>query len=331
MKKISKCTVLVTGAGGFIGSHLAERLVGKAARVRAMVHYNSRGNWGNLEYLSPAKKKSLEVVSGDIADAGFVKSCVEGCDVVFHLAALIGIPFSYLAPEYYIKTNIIGTHNVLRAALDEGVSKVVHTSTSETYGTARYVPIDEKHPLQGQSPYSASKIGADKIAESYFLSFGLPVATLRPFNTYGPRQSARAVIPTIITQLLAGPTLKLGSLDPVRDLTFVTDTADAFVAAAVSDRTAGELVNAGNGKGISIGELVTLIADIMGRTRMKVVTDPKRVRPDKSEVMRLICDNRKIRELAGWRPRVSIRAGLKKTVDYVRKHRDSYKPDVYAV
>ena len=219
MKNLKKCTVLVTGAGGFIGSHLTEMLIGQAACVRAMVHYNSRGDWGNLEFLPSSKKKDLEVLSGDIADAGFVTSCIRGCDVVFHLAALIGIPFSYRAPEYYIKTNIIGTHNVLRAALGEDVSKVVHTSTSETYGTARYVPIDERHPLQGQSPYSASKIGADKIAESYFLSFGLPVVTLRPFNTYGPRQSARAVIPTIISQLLSGSTVRLGSLKPVRDMT----------------------------------------------------------------------------------------------------------------
>lgn len=331
MKKLSSCTVLVTGAGGFIGSHLAEMLVGEAARVRAMVHYNSRGDWGNLEFLPPAKKKNLEVIAGDIADAGFVRRSVRGCDVVFHLAALIGIPFSYLAPEYYIQTNIEGTHRVLRAALEEGVSKVVHTSTSETYGTAQYVPIDEKHPLQGQSPYSATKIGADKIAESYHLSFGLPVATLRPFNTYGPRQSARAVIPTIITQLLEGPAVRLGSLDPVRDLTFVTDTAAAFVAVAASDKTVGEVVNAGNGKGIRIGDLLDLIARLMGRERVRVVADRGRVRPDKSEVMRLVCDNRKILDLAGWKPRVSIEEGLKRAIDHISKHRGLYKPGSYAV
>ena len=331
MKKLNRCTVLVTGAGGFIGSHLAEMLVGEAARVRAMVHYNSRGDWGNLEFLPPAKKKHLEVVAGDLADAGFVRGCVRGCDIVFHLAALIGIPFSYLAPEYYIQTNIEGTHRVLRAALEEGVSRVVHTSTSETYGTARYVPIDEKHPLQGQSPYSATKIGADKIAESYHLSFGLPVATLRPFNTYGPRQSARAVIPTIITQLLEGSTVRLGSLAPVRDLTFVTDTAAAFIAVAQSDRVIGEVVNAGSGAGIRIGDLLDLIARLMGRERVRVVADRGRVRPDKSEVMRLVCDNRKILALAGWRPRVSLEEGLRRTIGHIEKHRDRYKPWAYAV
>lgn len=331
MRNLKKCTVLVTGAGGFIGSHLTERLIEEAGSVRALVHYNSRTSWGHLESLSPEKKKNVEVILGDVADSGFVHSCVKGCDVVFHLAALIGIPFSYHAPELYIKTNIIGTHNVLRACLEEGVRKVVHTSTSEVYGTAKYVPIDEGHPLQGQSPYSASKIGADKIAESYYLSFKLPVATLRPFNTYGPRQSARAVIPTIITQLLEGPTVRLGSLDPVRDLTFVTDTAAAFVAVAASDRTVGEVVNSGSGQGIRIGDLLDLIARIMGRGRVRVVADPGRVRPAKSEVMRLVCDNRKALALTGWRPRVSIAMGLKRAIEHIAKHPDLYTPGSYAV
>lgn len=331
MKRLDRCRVLVTGAGGFIGSHLAELLVGEAAHVRAMVHYNSRGDLGNLRFLPPAKRMDIEVVAGDLADAGFVRTCVKGCDVVFHLAALIGIPFSYLAPEYYIQTNIEGTHRVLRAALDEGVSRVVHTSTSEAYGTAQYVPIDEKHPLQGQSPYSATKIGADKIAESYHLSFGLPVATLRPFNTYGPRQSARAVIPTIISQLFEGATVRLGSLDPVRDLTFVTDTAAAFVAVAASDRALGQVVNAGNGKGIRIGDLLGLIARLMGREKVRVVADAVRVRPDRSEVMRLVCDNRKILALAGWKPRVSLEEGLRRTIRHIGKHRDRYAPKSYAV
>jgi NAD dependent epimerase/dehydratase len=331
MLNIRRSTVLVTGAGGFIGSHLTERLIDEAAHVRALVHYNSRNSWGYLEGLPAQKKKNIEVVSGDITDAGFMESAVNGCDVVFHLAALIGIPFSYLAPEFYIKTNIEGTHNVLRACLKAGVRKIVHTSTSETYGTARYVPIDEGHPLQGQSPYSASKIGADKIAESYFLSFGLPVAILRPFNTYGPRQSARAVIPTIICQLLRGSTIHLGSLKPVRDLTYVGDTVGAFLAVARSDDSMGEVVNSGNGKGITIGNLAEKIAELMGKKRVRLITDEKRVRPEASEVYQLVCDNGKAKALLGWQPKISLDKGLRSTIAYVKRHKEIYKAEAYNV
>jgi nucleoside-diphosphate-sugar epimerase len=248
-----------------------------------------------------------------------------------HLAALIAIPYSYVAPAEYVYTNVVGTLNVLQACRDEGVEKIVHTSTSETYGTARYAPIDEEHPLQGQSPYSASKIGADKIAESFYLSFGTPVATLRPFNTYGPRQSARAVIPTIVSQLAAGPKqILLGSLDPVRDLTYAQDTAAAFMAVAESPRSAGQVVNAGTGEGISVGDLAKLIMEIMG-VEAEVICDESRVRPKKSEVMELIANIDKIRDLTGWQPTVSLREGLARTAEYVRGHLDRYKPEIYNV
>jgi nucleoside-diphosphate-sugar epimerase len=246
-----------------------------------------------------------------------------------HLAALIAIPYSYVAPAEYVSTNIVGTLNILQACRDLGVEKVVHTSTSETYGTAEYVPIDEKHPLQGQSPYSASKIGADKIAESFHLSFGTPVATLRPFNTYGPRQSARAVVPTIISQVVAGrPTIRLGSLQPVRDLTFAPDTAAAFLAVAESPTTVGEVVNAGSGAGISVGELAALILEVMG-AEARIAHDEQRVRPQKSEVLRLICCADKIRRLTGWTPKTPLREGLLQTAEYIRGHAGLYKPDLY--
>lgn len=323
--------VLVTGAGGFIGSHLVEALAGAGVRVRAMVHYNSRNDWGQVELLDREVRDALEVVAGDVRDPFFCRKAVEGCEVVFHLAALIGIPYSYVAPADYVATNVVGTLNILQACRDVGVEKMVHTSTSETYGTAQYVPIDEAHPLQGQSPYSASKIAADKIAESFYLSFETPVATLRPFNTFGPRQSARAVIPTIIIQLASGATqIRLGSLDPVRDLTYVKDTAAAFMAVAESPRTVGEVVNAGNGQGIRIGDLAETIVDIMGADA-EIVTDPQRVRPEKSEVMRLVSSAEKIRDLAGWQPQTSLRDGLAATAEYVRAHLDLYKPDIYNV
>ena len=322
--------ILVTGAGGFIGSHLVEQLVTNGHDVRAFVHYNAAGGWHNLEKLPSDIRESIEVVAGDIADPYFVENAVAGCDIVFHLAALVGIPYSYIAPKVYISTNVNGTLNVLEACRRHDVSRLVHTSTSETYGSAQYIPIDEKHPLVGQSPYSASKIGADKIAESYYRSFNLPVCIIRPFNTYGPRQSARAFIPTVIAQALAGDVVRLGNLDPVRDMTFVKDTVRGFVAGAHSDRCIGTVCNLGVGEGRSIGEFVEQIGALLGK-ELKVETDPDRVRPPKSEVSRLISNNSKIKELAGWQPVVSFEDGLQQTIDYIRAHLSDYKVEQYNV
>jgi NAD dependent epimerase/dehydratase len=324
--------VLVTGGAGFIGSHLVEALLERECRVRVLVHYNSRGSWGFLEELAPPTLARIEVVPGDIADPFSVEGAVKGCDAVFHLAALIGIPYSYLAPRSYVATNVSGTLHVLEASRRHRVARVVHTSTSETYGTARYTPIDEAHPLQGQSPYSASKIAADKLAESYHKSFDLPVATIRPFNTFGPRQSARAVIPTIVSQALRGDTVRLGSLSPVRDLTFVGDTARGFLAVAESDDALGQVINVGTGKGITIGDLASRILAVMGlEDRCRVARDEARVRPEKSEVLELLCDNSLASKLLGWSPRVSLDDGLARVVDYVRAHADRYKTEVYNV
>jgi len=320
--------VLVTGAGGFIGSHLSERLVELGARVRAFVHYNSLGKWGWLD-ASPYKDE-FEVIAGDIADRDSVRKAVQGTKVVFHLAALIGIPYSYQAPASYVQTNIVGTLNVLQAALDAGVARVVHTSTSEAYGTAQYVPIDEAHPLQGQSPYSATKIGADKLAESFYRSFNLPVATIRPFNTYGPRQSARAVIPTIITQALTRPEIHLGSLTPTRDLNFVRDTVEGFICMATTDAAVGEVINIGTGKEIAIGDLATLILSLMGRD-LPIISESDRTRPEKSEVNRLCADASKARQLLGWQPQHSLEEGLQKTIAWVEAHLDEYSPEQYNV
>ncbi len=323
--------VLVTGAGGFIGSHVVEALVQAGATTRAMVHYNSRSDWGHLESLPPDVLGGLEIVAGDVRDPFFVHDAVKGQTVVLHLAALIAIPYSYVAPSDYVMTNVCGTLNVVQACRELGVEKLVHTSTSETYGTAQYVPIDEAHPLKGQSPYSASKIGADKMAESYFLSFKTPVATLRPFNTFGPRQSARAVIPAIISQLAAGAqALRLGSLDPIRDLTYVADTAQAFLAVAETPETVGETLNAGSGEGISVGDLVGVIGQLMNVTP-RVVLDEQRVRPENSEVMRLICSAEKLKKLTGWSPKHDLRSGLERSIEYVRRHLHLYKPAVYNV
>ena len=325
-----KNKVLVTGAAGFIGSHLVERLVRGGREVRAFVHYSSRPDLHNLEHLEPEVLGSVEVLKGDIADPFAVDHAVRGCESVFHLAALIGIPYSYVAPASYVTTNVQGTLNVLEASRKHGVSRIIHTSTSETYGSAQYTPMDEKHPTVGQSPYSASKIGADKMAESFWLSFETPVTTVRPFNTYGPRQSMRAVIPTIIAQALAGQSLNLGSLDPVRDFTFVTDTVAGFIAAEKSNKAIGELINLGVGKGISIGDLVTAVGEILGE-ELKVESSETRVRPAASEVNRLISDNSKARDLLGWGPQVTLRDGLGLTIEHIRRHLDSLRVSEYAI
>lgn len=322
--------VLVTGAGGFIASHLVELLVQKGARVRAFTRYNSRNDVGMLRWIAPDVFSQLEMVRGDLRDVEAVRGAVRGVDTVFHLGALIAIPYSYVHPREVIETNVMGTVNVLMAARDFGVRRVVHTSTSEVYGTAQYVPIDEAHPLQGQSPYSASKIGADKIAESFYRSFEVPVVTLRPFNTYGPRQSTRAVIPTIITQTLTRDEIKLGSLEPSRDFTYVGDTANGFICVAEADHVLGQEVNLGNDNTIRIGDLVEKIFGIIGK-HPKVVTDAQRIRPGKSEVMKLWASNQKAKKMIGWEPRVSLDEGLRLTIEWISSHLDLYRPDQYTV
>lgn len=323
--------VLVTGAGGFIGSHLVESLLEKGADVRAFVRYNGRSDWGMLSDLPGDALKSVEVISGDIRDPFFVRKAVQGCDYVFHLAALIGIPYSYVAPNDYVAVNVQGTVNILQACRGERTPRIIHTSTSETYGTAQYVPIDEKHPMQGQSPYSASKIGADKMAESYFNSFELPVVIVRPFNTFGPRQSARAFIPTVITQALARDKIMMGSLEPVRDMTFVKDTVEGFITVGLCDNVVGLAVNLGVGHGETIGTMVKTILKILGKEQIQIEQDPARIRPVKSEVMRLISDNKIAREVCCWQPKYSLEQGLKDTIEWVKRNTDSYRPDVYTV
>ncbi len=329
--------VLVTGADGFIGSHLVEALVRKGYDVRAFVFYNSFSSWGWLDYCGDDVRENLEVFAGDIRDPHGVQAAMAGREVVLHLAALIGIPYSYHSPDTYVDTNIKGTLNVLQSARALGLSKIVHTSTSEVYGTARFVPISEDHPLQGQSPYSASKIGADKIAQSFYLSFGTPVVTIRPFNTYGPRQSARAVIPTIITQIAEGRRkLELGSLTPTRDFNYVDDTVNGFCKAVESDRGVGETINIGSNFEISIGETAQVVAEIMG-ANIEIVSDNDRLRPVKSEVERLWADNTKAKELLGWRPAYGgpdgFRRGLEKTVDWFKRLPDGvgYKSDRFNI
>lgn len=320
--------VLVTGAGGFIGSHLAERLAREGARVRALVHYNALGKRGWLDE-SPLKHE-MEIIAGDVTDSESVRAAMEGREVIFHLAALIAIPYSYAAPRSYVRANVEGTLNVLQAARETAPEFVLHTSTSEVYGTALYAPIDEKHPLQGQSPYSASKIGADKMAEAFHCSFGVPVVTVRPFNTFGPRQSARAVIPTIIAQCLSGAkTLRLGSLSPLRDMNFVGNTVDGFLAAA-SSGAVGRTVNLGSGREISIGDLAALIIKMTGR-EVSIESDAERVRPEKSEVRRLMADNSLAKALLGWEPKVTLEEGLAQTIPWVEAHLDQYRPETYSV
>jgi NAD dependent epimerase/dehydratase len=310
--------VTVTGADGFIGSHLVQALVARGADVRAFVYYNSFGAWGWLDTLPPQTLAAIEVVMGDVRDSAFVRRSLEGADAVLHLAALIGIPHSYHAPESYLDTNVRGTLNVLQAARELGLGRVVVTSTSEVYGTARYAPIDEAHPVQGQSPYSASKIAADKFAESFYRSFDLPVVTVRPFNTYGPRQSARAVIPTIITQLLNGADkIRLGALEPTRDLNYVEDTCAGIIALAECDAAIGREVNIGSGTEISIGALATSLIDLV-RPGVEIVSDGERLRPGKSEVERLLADNTLIGALTGWSPEVDLTEGLERTVAWFR-------------
>ena len=322
--------VVVTGAGGFIGSHLVEELVRRGAHVRALVHYNSQNFWGNLEKVDKKILDRIEVVPGDILDQIFMKTFLKDIEVVFHLAALISIPFSYHAPLLFFKVNVEGTINVLQACLENSVQKVVITSTSEVYGTARYTPIDEAHPLQGQSPYSASKIGADKSAESFYCSFDLPVTIIRPFNTFGPRQSARAVIPTIITQALVKDEVHLGDVTPVRDLTYVIDIADGFIKIAESDASIGEEINIGYGTGYHVKNIVEEVQNLLGK-KLTIVQDGSRFRPEKSEVMELVCSYKKARELLQWSPEHSFQDGLRLTIEYLKDNLDSYKKGLYTI
>jgi NAD dependent epimerase/dehydratase len=320
--------VLVTGAGGFIGSHLTERLAEQGATVRALVHYNALGLRGWLD-ASPLKDK-VDIVAGDICDRDSVRNAARDVEVIFHLAALIAIPYSYSVPASYVRTNVEGTVNILQTARDLKVGRVVHTSTSEVYGTARYVPIDEAHPLQGQSPYSASKIAADKMAESFHCSFGLPVVTVRPFNTFGPRQSARAVIPTIITQCLKREEVRLGNVEPTRDLNFVSNIVDGFLAAGSEPGAIGLTINLGSGREISIADLATLIGKLTNRP-VKVEREEQRVRPDKSEVERLLASNKLAADVLKWQPKIALEQGLEQTIRWLEQNLDKYRTDAYVV
>lgn len=323
-------TVLVTGAGGFIGSHLVERLTALGARVRAFVHYNSRADIGLLGLIPPSTLREIEIISGDLRDADALMAAARGVQTIFHLGALIAIPYSYVHPREVIETNVMGTYNVLAAAREHDVSKLVHTSTSEVYGSAKHVPIPETHPLQGQSPYSASKIAADKIAESFYRSFDVPVATIRPFNTYGPRQSSRAVIPTIITQALTSTDVHLGNVHPTRDLTYVQDTVEGFLRIGETPATIGETINIGSDQEISIGDLALKIIALVGK-EVRIVSEAQRMRPSASEVTRLWADNRRARDVLGWSPRTSLDEGLPPTIAWVAAHLDRYQPGVYTV
>jgi NAD dependent epimerase/dehydratase len=330
MKSLSKARVLITGAGGFIGSHLCELCLSQGAEVRAFVHYNSRNDWGMLEDIDKRKLQNVEVVTGDLRDPDAVRRAVKGCNYVFHLGALIGIPYSYLNPADVVSTNVLGTLHVLQACLEHGVDRQIQTSTSEVYGTAQYVPMDERHVLNPQSPYAASKIGSDKLAESYYRTYGLPVTVLRPFNTYGPRQSPRAVIPTIITQAQQSQTIHLGSTDTTRDLTFVRDTASGFIAAALSTKAVGQTIQLGTGSEVSIAELVRLIGVIL-KKKLKIISEARRRRPKTSEVERLVSCNQRARDILGWEPQVELTDGLEKTFRWFQKNEGFYKHRTYHV
>lgn len=321
--------ILVTGSDGFIGSHLTEELVKKGYKVKAFVYYNSFNTWGWLDTLPKDIMNHVEIFQGDVRDPNGVKEALKGCNAVFHLAALIAIPFSYHSPDTYVDTNIKGTLNVLQASRDLETERILVTSTSEVYGTAQYVPIDENHPFQGQSPYSATKIGADRLAESFYRSFELPVTIVRPFNTYGSRQSARAIIPTIITQLLAGKEeIQLGSLTPTRDFNYVKDTVNGFIEIYNSQKTIGEEINIATQQEISIGELATeLIAQI--NPKAKIICDEQRIRPEKSEVNRLLGSNKKILSLTNWKPQYTFKQGLAETIEFLKNNLDKYKVDIY--
>ena len=323
--------VLVTGADGFIGSHLVEELQDSGHNIRAFVYYNSFNSWGWLDTFPRERLKDIEIFSGDIRDPNGVRQAMKDIDEVYHLAALIGIPFSYHSPDSYVDTNIKGTLNVLQGSKELGTKRVLVTSTSEVYGTAKYVPIDEKHPMQGQSPYSATKIGADRMAESFYKSFNLPMTIVRPFNTYGPRQSARAVIPSIITQLLAGKEeIKLGSLSPTRDFNYVKDTAYGFIEIAKADKTIGEEINIATGKEISIGELAQELINQIN-PNAKIICNQERIRPEKSEVNRLLGSNEKIKRLSNWKEKYTLKEGLSETIKWLRINLDKYKTDIYNI
>ncbi len=330
MRQFTDKSILITGAGGFIGHHLTRRLVEAGARVRALVRYNSRNDHGLLELLEPELKEEIEFQAGDLRDAAAVSQAVHGADLIFHLGAVVSIPYSYVHPAEVVETNVLGTLNVLMAAVEHQTPRIVHASTSEVYGTALETPISESHPLQGQSPYAASKIGADKLAESFQRSYDLPVATIRPFNTYGPGQSARAVVPAIITQALTGDRVYLGSTHPTRDLTYVDDTVEGLLSVGSSDEAVGRVVNVGTGTEIAIGDLAAKIIDIVGRD-VAVVTDEERVRPPRSEVQQLIADATKAETLLGWKPQVPLEEGLKRTVQWVGENLERYKTVVYNV
>lgn len=325
-----KAKVLVTGANGFIGSHLSEHLVNLGAKVSVLLEYNPNNYLGHLKFLQKNMLSEMEQILGDIRDPELIKKIVKGKDTIFHLGALVSIPYSFINPREVFEVNAEGTLNILLAARDQEVNKIVTTSTSEVYGTALYTPIDENHPLQAQSPYAASKIAADKIAESFYKTYDLPVAIIRPFNTYGPRQSDRAIIPTIIIQALKKSTINIGSTTPRRDLSYISDTIDGFMKIAESKKSIGQVINIGSGKDISIGELVEMILLIMNR-QIKIISNEKRKRPNKSEVMRLLCDNTKAKKIVNWMPKVSLKEGLNMTIEWIKNNSDYYNPDKYQI